>query len=138
MIQQVAALMEERLSALDGEVADPVQRMKAMFEGHLQFFATNPHYLMAIFSTGLLSRSSGIEQGIAALMDVKRRYLVATVKQGQRQGLFKDLFPAEVLATIAMGAFRLQLLRWHLSGRTFDLVKKGRPTVHAVVELMRK
>ena len=73
---------------------------------------------MAIFSTGLLSRSSGIEQGIAALMDVKRRYLVATVKQGQRQGLFKDLFPAEVLATIAMGAFRLQLLRWHLSGRT--------------------
>ncbi|HRO99263.1 MAG TPA: TetR family transcriptional regulator [Flavobacteriales bacterium] len=138
MLVLVAALMEDRLSTLDREVEDPVQRMKAMFEGHLRFFAANPHYLMAIFATGLLTRSAGIEQGITALMEVKRRHLVATVKQGQLQGVFKDLFPADVLATIAMGAFRLQMLRWHLSGRTFDLVKKGRPTVHAVVELMRK
>lgn len=138
MIQRVASLMEARLSALDREVGDPVQRMKAMFEEHLRFFSANPHYLMAIFSTGLLSRSPGIEQGIAALMEVKRRHLVAAVELGQRQGVFKDIFPAEVLATIAMGTFRLQLLRWHISGRTFDLVKKGRPTVHAVVELMRK
>jgi len=36
-----------------------------------------------------------------------------------------------------MGTFRLHMLRWRMSGRSFDLTKKGRALVKVVVGLIR-
>jgi len=137
MLQYLARSMDERLTEVTARVSDPAERMEAMFESHFTFFTKNPHYLMAIFATGALDQTLALDKGITELMEVKRRHLLATIKEGQKKGVFKDVFPAEQLTIIAMGTFRLHMLRWRMSGRSFDLKKKGQALVKVVVELIR-
>ena len=137
MLQYLARSMDERLTEVTARVSDPAERMEAMFESHFTFFTKNPHYLMAIFATGALDQTLALDKGITELMEVKRRHLLATIKEGQKKGVFKDVFPAEQLTIIAMGTFRLHMLRWRMSGRSFDLKKKGQALVKVVVDLIR-
>jgi len=137
MLQYLARSMDERLTEVTARVSDPAERMEAMFESHFTFFTKNPHYLMAIFATGALDQTLALDKGITDLMEVKRRHLLATIKEGQKKGVFKDVFPAEQLTIIAMGTFRLHMLRWRMSGRSFDLKKKGQALVKVVVDLIR-
>jgi AcrR family transcriptional regulator len=137
MLAHLAQSMDERLTAVAEQVSDPAERVEAMFESHFTFFTENPHYLMAIFATGVLDQTPALDRGIVELMEVKRRHLLATIKEGQAQGVFKDAFPAELLTMIAMGTFRLHMLRWRMSGRSFDLKKKGRSLVKVIVGLFR-
>ena len=92
---------------------------------------------MAIFATGVLDQTPDLDKRIAGLMEVKRLHLLNTIKEGQSKGVFKDAYPAELLTLIAMGTFRLHMLRWRMSGRSFDLTKKGRPLVKVMVDLIR-
>ncbi|MBK9074584.1 MAG: TetR/AcrR family transcriptional regulator [Flavobacteriales bacterium] len=137
MLHYLAASMEERLTEVTACVSDPSERVEAMFDSHFRFFTQYPHFLMAIFASGVLDQTPALDKGITDLMDVKRRHLLATIKEGQVKGVFTDAFPAEMLTMIAMGTFRLHMLRWRMSGRTFDLTKKGRALVKVVVELIR-
>ncbi|MBK6541994.1 MAG: TetR/AcrR family transcriptional regulator [Flavobacteriales bacterium] len=137
MLHYLAASMEERLTEVTARVSDPSERVVAMFDSHFRFFTRYPHFLMAIFASGVLDQTPALDKGITDLMDVKRRHLLATIKEGQVKGVFTDAFPAEMLTMIAMGTFRLHMLRWRMSGRTFDLTKKGRALVKVVVELIR-
>ncbi|MBK6754689.1 MAG: TetR/AcrR family transcriptional regulator [Flavobacteriales bacterium] len=137
MLHYLAASMEERLTEVTARVSDPSERVVAMFDSHFRFFTQYPHFLMAIFASGVLDQTPALDKGITDLMDVKRRHLLATIKEGQVKGVFTDAFPAEMLTMIAMGTFRLHMLRWRMSGRTFDLTKKGRALVKVVVELIR-
>ena len=137
MLQYLAASMEERLTEVTARVSDPSERVEAMFDSHFRFFTQYPHFLMAIFASGVLDQTPALDKGITDLMEVKRRHLLATIKEGQAKGVFTDAFPAELLTMIAMGTFRLHMLRWRMSGRSFDLTKKGRALVKVVVELIR-
>ena len=137
MLHYLAASMEERLTEVTACVSDPSERVEAMFDSHFRFFTQYPHFLMAIFASGVLDQTPALDKGITDLMDVKRRHLLATIKEGQVKGVFTDAFPAEMLTMIAMGTFRLHMLRWRMSGRSFDLKKKGRILMKVVVELIR-
>ncbi|MBK7271399.1 MAG: TetR/AcrR family transcriptional regulator [Flavobacteriales bacterium] len=137
MLHYLAASMEERLTEVTARVSDPSERVEAMFGSHFRFFTQYPHFLMAIFASGVLDQTPALDKGITDLMEVKRRHLLATIKEGQAKGVFTDAFPAELLTMIAMGTFRLHMLRWRMSGRSFDLTKKGRALVKVVVELIR-
>ena len=112
MLHYLAASMEERLTDVTARVSDPSERVEAMFDSHFRFFTRYPHFLMAIFASGVLDQTPALDKGITDLMEVKRRHLLATIKEGQAKGVFTDAFPAELLTTIAMGTFRLHMLRW--------------------------
>ena len=137
MLHYLAASMEERLAEVTARVSDPSERVEAMFDSHFRFFTQYPHFLMAIFASGVLDRTPALDMAITDLMEVKRHHLLATIKEGQAKGVFTDAFPAELLTMIAMGTFRLHMLRWRMSGRSFDLTKKGRALVKVVVGLIR-
>ena len=137
MLHYLAASMEERLTEVTARVSDPSERVEAMFGSHFRFFTQHPHFLMAIFASGVLDQTPALDKGITDLMEVKRRHLLGTIKEGQAKGVFTDAFPAELLTMIAMGTFRLHMLRWRMSGRSFDLTKKGRALVKVVVGLIR-
>ncbi|MBK6777653.1 MAG: hypothetical protein IPG74_18045 [Flavobacteriales bacterium] len=95
--------MDERLTEVTVRVNDPAVRVEAMFDSHFKFFTEYPHFLMAIFATGVLDQSPALDKGIAGLMEVKRRHLLATIKEGQSKGVFTDAFPAELLRHDANG-----------------------------------
>jgi AcrR family transcriptional regulator len=137
MLHHLAANIDERLGQVACEHADPVERIQAMFDSQFTYFQKNPQYLMAIFATGMLEASHGIDAGIERIMVVKRRHLLASVKAAQNSGALTKQYSAELLTHLLMGGFRLHLLQWRMSGRDFDLKRKGHPIIAAQLALMQ-
>ena len=71
-------------------------------------------------------------------MVVKRRHLLNAIKDGQRSGAFTSDHSAETLTHIVMGTFRLHMLQWRMSGRSFDVRKKGRTIIGAALDLITR
>ena len=136
MLHHLATNMDERLARVAEDHPDPVERVGAMFDSQFAFFQKHPQYLMAIFATGVLEASHGIDAGIERIMVVKRRHLLNAIKEGQRSGAFTSDHPADTLAHIIMGTFRLHMLQWRMSGRSFDVRKKGKALIVAALDLI--
>ena len=138
MLHHLASNIDERLASVAEAHPEPVERVRAMFDSQFTYFQKNPQYLMAIFATGVLEASQGIDAGIERIMVVKRRHLLNAIKDGQRSGAFTSDHSAETLTHIIMGTFRLHILQWRMSGRSFDVRKKGRTIIGAALDLITR
>ena len=138
MLHHLASNIDERLTSVAEAHPEPVERVRAMFDSQFTYFQKNPQYLMAIFATGVLEASHGIDAGIERIMVVKRRHLLNAIKDGQRSGAFTTDHSAETLSHIIMGTFRLHMLQWRMSGRSFDVRKKGRALIGANLDLITR
>ena len=138
MLHHLASNIDERLASVAEAHPEPVERVRAMFDSQFTYFQKNPQYLMAIFATGVLEASQGIDAGIERIMVVKRRHLLNAIKDGQRSGAFTSDHSAETLTHIIMGTFRLHMLQWRMSGRSFDVRKKGRTIIGAALDLITR
>lgn len=125
MLQYLAKDMDNRLTDSARDVESPTEKLKAVFNNQFGFFKKNPHFLVAIFSDGLLEESKAINKAILQIMDTKRKHLLQIIRQGQKQGQFTDTLTADELVHIIMGSFRLHMLQWRLSDFSFDLKLKG-------------
>jgi AcrR family transcriptional regulator len=138
MLHHLASNIDERLASVAEAHPEPSERVRAMFDSQFTYFQKNPQYLMAIFATGVLEASQGIDAGIERIMVVKRRHLLNAIKDGQRSGAFTSDHSAETLTHIIMGTFRLHMLQWRMSGRSFDVRKKGRTIIGAALDLITR
>ncbi len=138
MLHHLAQNIDERLGRVAAEHPEPLERVRAMFDSQFTYFQKNPQYLMAIFATGMLEASHGIDAGIERIMVVKRRHLLNAIKDGQRSGDFTSDHSAETLSHILMGTFRLHMLQWRMSGRSFDVRRKGMALIAATLDLITR
>ncbi len=138
MLHHLAENIDERLGRVADEHTDPVERVRAMFDSQFTYFQKNPQYLMAIFATGMLEASHGIDTGIERIMVAKRRHLLNAIKDGQRSGDFTSDHSAETIGHILMGTFRLHMLQWRMSARSFDVRRKGMALIAATLDLITR
>jgi AcrR family transcriptional regulator len=136
MLKYLAQNMDERLrnSAIAG--TSPEEKLKAVFNNQFEFFKKNPHFLVAIFSDGLLEESKAINEAILQIMSTKRNHLLKIIQEGQKLKQFSDMLSADELAHIIMGSFRLHMLQWRLSGFAFDLKLKGNKLMANLIMLI--
>lgn len=129
--------MDERLELVCSPLNDPRENFKALFESQFSFFTKNPHYVVAVFSDGLLEESDKINQAILQLMQVKMKHLIPIVIQGQQNGVFTQAITSEELVHIIMGSFRLQMYKWKISNFKFDINRQGKNLIEALLTLMK-
>ena len=136
MLQHLTASVQERMAevALREELPEP--RLRAMFDSHFSYFKAHPQYLMAIFATNFMEPSPATDAANQGLMEVMRQHLRAVIGDGQKTGAFTKTISADMLVHIVMGTFRLHMLKWRISGRGFDLTRKGRGLMDAVISLI--
>ena len=60
MLQYLAADVDKRLTACVAKLDNPVEKLKAVFDNQFDFFEKHPHFLVAVFSEGLLEESKKI------------------------------------------------------------------------------
>ena len=137
MLQYLAADMDKRLTACVAKLEDPVEKLKAVFNNQFDFFEKHPHFLIAVFSEGLLEESKKINTAIMQIMATKRKHLLPVIKQGQQEGIFETATPAEDLLHILMGSFRLHMLQWRITAFSFDLKQKGNKLMGSILTLIK-
>ena len=137
MLQYLAADMDKRLTACVEKLDDPVEKLKAVFNNQFAYFEKHPHFLVAVFSEGLLEESKKINAAIMQIMATKRKHLLPVIKQGQLEGVFETSAPAEDLLHINMGSFRLHMLQWRMTDFSFDVKKKGNRLMDSILTLIK-
>ncbi len=112
LLQYLHASMVERLPPIAAmtEVA-PDERLRRLFGSQLEYLAEHPHFLVAIFSDGLLKYSPAIKAGMLQIMSLMRDAVLRIILDGQKNSVFVDHIAAEELTHILMGSFRLLMLQ---------------------------
>lgn len=136
MLEQLTASVKECMTEVVRMEGSPEPRLRAMFDSHFSYFKAHPEYLMAIFATNYMEASPATDKAIKDLMEVMRKHLRAVIEDGQKRGDFTATISADMLVHIVMGTFRLHMLQWRMSGRRFDISRKGRKLMDAVISLI--
>lgn len=137
MLRYLAKDMDNRLTTSASDIDSPKEKLIAVFNNQFEFFKKNPHFLVAIFSDGLLEESKAINEAILQIMGTKRKHLLQIIQQGQKQKQFTDTLSADELVHIIMGSFRLHMLQWRLSDFSFDLKSKGNKLMANLLTLIQ-
>lgn len=137
MLEYLAEDMERRLRAVTETTSGSEEQFRAIFQNQFDFFAANPHFVVAVFSDGLLEESQRINAAILSIMGVKMRHLMPVMMNGQQTGVFTNAITTEELMHIVMGTFRLQMFKWRLADFKFDIKRQSENMVSALLTLIR-
>ena len=136
MLTYLAVTMDDRLSIVVKETDLPAKQLEALFQNQISFFEKNTHFLVPVFSDGLLEESIEINKCINTIMQVKSKYIVKIIKAGQDQKVFTNKVNTDELVHIIMGGFRLLMYKWRLANFKFDITEKGNNYIKSVLELI--
>ncbi|HNP07314.1 MAG TPA: TetR/AcrR family transcriptional regulator [Cyclobacteriaceae bacterium] len=136
MLKYLAIDINTRIENTISDIESPQEKLKALFNSQFAFFKQNPHFMIAIFSDGLLEASKEINKAITNIMAITKMHLMQIIREGQKQKQFNNDLPPEDLTHIIMGSFRLHMVQWRLSGYAFDLKVKGNKLMSNLFTLM--
>ncbi|WP_417265089.1 TetR/AcrR family transcriptional regulator [Brumimicrobium sp.] len=137
MLNYLAENMEQRFKVAANENNSPEDNFKALFESQLSFFNQYPHFSVAVFSDGQFEESKKINQSIAKIMQVKMKYLMPVVLQGQKEGDFTQSVTTEDLIHVVMGSIRLLMYKWRSSNFEFDIIRYGKNMIETNLTLIK-
>lgn len=137
LLAYLAENMNERLRQVAAGNNNPLETLEAIFLNQFRFFAKKSHFVVAVFSDGLMEESPKINAAILKIMEVKKKHLLSVILEGQQQGQFTRTVTAEELTHVIMGSFRLQMLKWRIADFQFDIERLGRNMLMAVITLIK-
>ncbi|MFT5823379.1 MAG: TetR/AcrR family fatty acid metabolism transcriptional regulator [Crocinitomix sp.] len=136
MLQYLAHNMDERFEKIDRTMSHE-DRFKAIFNAQINFFNTNKHFVVVVFSDGLLEESDRINQQIYNIMQVKMKHLLPVIRNGQQMGVFTKKITPEEMTHIIMGSFRLQMYKWRVSNFELDIKRIGNNLIESLLTLLK-
>lgn len=136
MLNFLAENIDTRLTNLP-QSSDPEEHFIALFREQFRFFNINPHFVVAVFSDGLLEESKRINETFMQLMSVKMKHLMPVILEGQQKGVFTNAITTEELIHIVMGTFKLQMFKWKTANFQFDIIRNGNNMVQSILTLIK-
>ena len=136
MMNFLAESIDQRLTNLP-QSTNPEEKFRAMFEEQFNFFSKNGHYVVAVFSDGLMDESLKINEAIMKLLAVKMKHLFPLIADGQEKNVFTKAISTEELVYVVMGTFKLQMYKWRLFNFEFDLKESGNKMIDSLLTLIK-
>jgi TetR/AcrR family transcriptional regulator, fatty acid metabolism regulator protein len=137
MLDYLAENMDQRLGKVISSQKNPRENLEAIFLSHFAFFSKNPHFVVAVFSDGLLEESHKINDAVLRIMQVKMKRMAPVIMQGREQGYFTNALSTEELMHVIMGSFRLQMFKWRIANFQFDIERQGKDMLNAILILIK-
>jgi AcrR family transcriptional regulator len=136
MLTFLADSIDQRLSNIAGS-PDPAKQFKAMFREQFRFFDSHPHFVVAVFSDGLMEETQKINNAILKLMNVKMKFLMPVIMEGQQKGVFTNAITTDELVHIVMGTFKLQMFKWRTANFQFDIIRNGENMIQSILAVIK-
>lgn len=136
LLDFLATNMDERLTASRSIKENQKEQFVRLFQNQYSFFKQNPHFVVAVFSDGLMEESQRINEMIYKIMSVKIKHLKPLLIEGQLSGVFTKAISADDLTHIVMGTFRLQMYKWRMAKFQFDIEIEGNKMIQAMLTLI--
>jgi AcrR family transcriptional regulator len=137
MLNYLADSIDERLLKSLNNPDNTEGKFKSLFRSQINYFKNNPHFVVAVFSDGLLEESQQINETIKKLMETKIKHLMPIIIEGQKNGLFTNNVKSEELTNIVMGAFRMLLYKWRVENFKSDIMLHGENMVNSILSIIK-
>jgi|TARA_R110000737_G_scaffold268624_2_gene276032 TetR/AcrR family fatty acid metabolism transcriptional regulator len=137
MLNYLAESLDEKYTLGISKSDSPDEKFIKLFQLQFDYFTQHPHFVLAVFSDGLLEESDKINEAILGIMTMKHKHLFPIIQDGQTSGAFTSELPIEDILHISMGAIRLQMFKWRVAEYQFDLNEAGNKIVHSVLNLIK-
>jgi len=137
LLEFLAKSMDERYTKAISSEQSPEEKFTTLFQNQFSFFKMNPHFVVAVFSDGLLEESQRINETILKIMGVKMKHLMPIILEGQQKKVFTNAIKPDELLHIVMGTFRLQMFKWRVTNFQFDISIEGDNMIQSVLTLIR-
>jgi len=116
---------QQRWLAVERGPTDPLERLRAMVTAQLKLIQSTPAIPAILFSRELHVENRALRVIFAQFMKNFHQRLERLIAAAQRDGrLCGDIEPGDA-AFLVIGLVQGLVLRWSLSGRTFDLTAEG-------------
>lgn len=137
LLEYLASNMDERYKDVITPDQTPEDKFTNLFQNQFLFFKNNPHFVVAVFSDGLMEESQRINEIILKIMSVKMKHLMPIILEGQKKKIFTNFISSDDLIHIVMGTFRLQMFKWRVSNFQFDITLHGDKMIQSVLKLIK-
>lgn len=137
MLDYLANNIDERLTEVISDNQTPEEKFTTLFQSQFTFFKQNPHFVVAVFSDGLMEESLRINETISKIMGVKMKHLMPIIEEGQQNRVFTNAIATDELVHIVMGTFRLQMFKWRVSNFQFDITVSGNTMLQSLLQLIK-
>ena len=137
LLDYLAMSMDERYTHAISSGQSPVEKFTTLFQNQFSFFKKSPHFVVAVFSDGLMEESQRINETILKIMGVKMKHLMPIILEGQQKKVFTNAITSDELLHIIMGTFRLQMYKWRVANFQFDITSSGDNMIQSVLTLIK-
>lgn len=137
LLRYLAETIDHRLRSMSLSGKTDVD-LKNLFDEQFLFFSEHHHFVVAVFSDGLMEESVSINKAIQSLIGIMTRQLTAIVSEGQKTGQIRDDMATEHLIQIILGTYKLQMFKWRLAVFTFNLPAEGSQLIDTILRLIKK
>ncbi|WP_339739631.1 TetR/AcrR family transcriptional regulator [uncultured Sunxiuqinia sp.] len=115
-----------------------VQKIEQLFKKHFRSFSEMPSLASVVFSEEMFRNEKVLIEKISELIEQNNKILLTILNEGQNNNELRNDIEAAHLAVIIMGALRLFVKKWQISGFTFDLQVEGNKLIQSVKLIISK
>lgn len=137
LLEYLAKSMDERYTNAISSEQSAEEKFTTLFQNQFSFFKKHPHYVVAVFSDGLMEESQKINEAISKIMGVKMKHLMPIIAEGQQKNVFTNSITPEELMHIVMGSFRLQMYKWRGANFQFDIIRNGNNLIQSLLTIIK-
>jgi AcrR family transcriptional regulator len=122
---RIGEKLQQRWLAAERASTDPLARLRNIVVAQLTLIRSTPAIPAILFSRELHVENRALRVIFAELMKEFQRRIEWLIDAGQREGLLRRDLDAEDAAFLVIGLVQGLVLRWSLTGRSFDLPAEG-------------
>jgi TetR/AcrR family fatty acid metabolism transcriptional regulator len=137
LLDYLAINMDNRYTNSILATQTPEEKFTTLFQNQFSFFKEHPHFVVAVFSDGLMEESQRINETILKIMSVKMKHLMPIIVEGQHKKIFTNAITSDELMHIVMGTFRLQMFKWKVANFQFDIIRDGDNMIQSILTLIK-
>ena len=137
MLDYLAENMDKRYTSAINNDFTAEKNFIVLFQNQFSFFKNNPHFVVAVFSDGLMEESQSINESIYKILKVKMKHLKPLVLEAQEKKIFTNQIPTDDLIHIIMGTMRFQMYKWRVANFEFDILKSGDKMIQSLLTLIK-
>jgi len=132
---------QNKMFALDkvrsSEVSE-LEQLEMIFNERFKQFTAHPAVTAVIFSEEIFQNDKRLSDEVFAIMKASQSTILNIIKSGQKNGFIRaDIEATEISLTI-IGALRLIVIKWRLSGFSFNLQVEGAMLWQSIKKMIEK
>jgi AcrR family transcriptional regulator len=112
--------------------------LAAIITRQIDMFVEKPIIAAVIFSEEIFQNEKQLSETVFSIMSDNSNTFLEIIKNWQDKGELRNDVPAEQLSNMLIGAIRLLITRWHLSGFAFDLKSEGNILIDSFKKILTR